>query len=538
MSSLHGLKFPYICITFVQDRKALENITSLSETIESCLKGSIAEYLNAEICNRTITDIVSALEWLKTTYMYVRMLKNPQKYGIPIDIGSDVAKHDDWLTENLLLANVTLLVKGKMASTDNDGYSLQPTNSGILMAENYIKLATMSSICKAGPRSTIEDLLWILSNSEELASSIIVRRDEKNSFLNPLNQSASVKYSIKEPNSPGKRLARVKTASQKAFLLFMYALSSTCQQEFNVSFYLKQEANGLVSKAIQIVQCMIKQFSATPDMAQALWNALVLKKILTQKRWPDDPLLLTQAKDIGEVIARRLVKAGIGSLRQLLVADPRFLENTAQTHFPWGTKIKENVSKMCPPSLEIQTKIEPMDNGYLQATIRISAEEDIASSNRGCSLLIYDLKKNALLAYRKLRYTVFSQEGMCINMPQTFEPDEKNAIIVRIVDDAVLGHDAQTSVRLVPAESKSFNSDEQRIKPARESPAPVESKLDSCAMQPKASRPIQTPPDELVLSSNKKSSKRNQSRSLAISRETPETFRKKYKNLMDFLQME
>ena len=535
------------CVTRVlpsmlQDRKSLENITSLSETIESCLKGSISEYLNAEICNRTVTDIVSALEWLKTTYLYTRVLKNPQHYGIPTDVGSDMIKLDAWLTEKLLLANVSLLVKGGMASTDDDGYDLQPTSSGILMAENYIRLATMSSICKAGPKSTIEDLIWILSNSEELTSSIVVRRDEKNSFLNPLNQSPSVQYSIKESNAPGKRLARVKSANQKVFLLFMYALSSKCQHEFkNVSFYLKQEANGVVSKAVQIVQCMIKQFSTAPEMAQALSSALLLRKILVQKRWADDPMLLTQAKDIGEVIASRLVKTGISSLRELLAADPRTLENVAQKHFPWGTKMKETVSKICPPPLQIQTKIESNGNGSLHVQIRISMEEDnqhTASNGRGCSLLIYDLKKNSLISFRKLKYEAFAQEGLCINASQTFQSDENNSIIVKVMDDSILGHDAHASTRVVPSESKSSNSDER--KPTRGSPSPVESKLVSMWTHGKPKGDVvkstQMPPDAVILSTKKPQSKRNSSG--IAGRDDADAFRKKYKNLMDFLQIE
>lgn len=540
---MHGYRWLFFCnscFTMLQDRKSLENITSLSETIESCLKGSISEYLNAEICNRTVTDIVSALEWLKTTYLYTRVLKNPQHYGIPTDIGSDMIKLDAWLTEKLLFANVSLLVKGGMASTDEDGYDLQPTSSGILMAENYIRLATMSSICKAGPKSSIEDLIWILSNSEELTSSIVVRRDEKNSFLNPLNQSPSVQYSIKESNAPGKRLARVKSANQKVFLLFMYALSSKCQQELkNVNFYLKQEANGVVSKAVQIVQCMVKQFSTAPEMAQALSSALLLRKILVQKRWADDPMLLTQAKDIGEVIASRLVKTGISNLRELLAADPRTLENLAQKHFPWGTKMKENVSKICPPPLQIQTKIESNENGSLQVQIRISMEEDTqqtASNGRGCSLLIYDLNNNSLISFRKLRYDAFAHEGLCINVAQTFQSDENNSIIVKVVDDSILGHDAHAATRVVPSESKSSNSDER--KPIRGSPSPVESNLVSMWTQkPKGDvvKSTHMPPDAVILST-KKSSKRNSSG--IAGRDDADAFRKKYKNLMDFLQIQ
>lgn len=36
----------------------------------------------AEIVSQTVTDQASALLWLKTTFMYRRMLQNPQYYGL------------------------------------------------------------------------------------------------------------------------------------------------------------------------------------------------------------------------------------------------------------------------------------------------------------------------------------------------------------------------------------------------------------------------------------------------------------------------
>jgi len=143
------------------------------------------------------------------------------------------------------------------------------------------------------------------------------------------------------------------------------------------------------------------------------------------------------------------------------------------------------------------------------------------------------LKKNALLSYRKLCYTAFAEQGMCITMPQSFQPDEKNSIIVRVVDDAILGYDAHSSTTMIPAESTSFNSDEQ-MKPTRGSPLAVESTMST---HPREDiRPTQQiPPDAIVLSINKPS-KRNSTG--IVGRESAESFRKKYKNLMDFLQIE
>lgn len=55
--------------------------------VESCLAGSVAEHLNAEICLQTIKDISMAIQWLKTTFLYVRIRKNPGHYGLAMAAG-------------------------------------------------------------------------------------------------------------------------------------------------------------------------------------------------------------------------------------------------------------------------------------------------------------------------------------------------------------------------------------------------------------------------------------------------------------------
>lgn len=49
------------------------NLVTGAETLESALREDFAEYLNAEIVLRTIVDVVSAVAWLRSTYLYIRV---------------------------------------------------------------------------------------------------------------------------------------------------------------------------------------------------------------------------------------------------------------------------------------------------------------------------------------------------------------------------------------------------------------------------------------------------------------------------------
>ena len=50
------------------------------QNIDSLHKNLI-EHLNAEIVLRTITSVPIALEWIKSTFLYIRIKQNPSHYG-------------------------------------------------------------------------------------------------------------------------------------------------------------------------------------------------------------------------------------------------------------------------------------------------------------------------------------------------------------------------------------------------------------------------------------------------------------------------
>ena len=543
----------------MQNKLYFQEVSSRSETVESCLQSSIPEYLNTEVTNRTITDLSTALTWVKSTFLYIRASRNPAHYGIPIQAAKNEESLDTWLINHLLLPNIKLLQDGGMISGSLNGSdTFSPSQSGILMSENYIKLGTMSAICKASSSSSEEQLIWIIAKSEELSSTIL-RRNEK-SVLNKLNSSGLTRYIVRDlqAKSPNKPLARIKLPSQKNFLLLMYALSSRCQKEFEpLDYAFKQEINAILSTGLRIAQCMVKYFSSHTDKPRALFESLLLKKTLDQKIWPDDPMLLTQAETIGEVIASRLLSSNISTFSQLIRSDPRALENFAQKNYPWGTKIQDIVSRVCPPPMHIKIKISQQNlHDLLDVNIKISLKEEgemfKRSLNRGCILLVYDLKGDVVRIYRKFSYSVFAGAGFSIDMKKNFVLDDKNSLIIKVVDPLIHGHDVHIAVNMTPSESNSSNEDSRRA-----SPTSIHSKLN---MKPKSVKREQIPiadaestpkaaqtqyidltstPAEPIESGPPEGagSKRVQPRNImkTISPEDVERFKKRYKSMFDFL---
>lgn len=49
-----------------------------TRAIESNLAGHLIEHLNAEIVLETICNLADAINWLRTTFFYVRAIKSPR----------------------------------------------------------------------------------------------------------------------------------------------------------------------------------------------------------------------------------------------------------------------------------------------------------------------------------------------------------------------------------------------------------------------------------------------------------------------------
>lgn len=433
----------------MQYENDLLKVSSLSETIESRLHENIAEYLNAEIANRTIRDIPGALDWLKSTFLYIRALKNPTHYHIPAATLASTLEMDKWLRTHVLLSHANKLVKSGMAYTDEEEYTLCPSQSGIIMAEHYMRLSTMSAICKLKSSSSMEDLMWVIANSDEL-SPTIVRRNEKK-VLNAINKSGMLRYTVKDlRKSPAKILDRVQLPSQKNFLLMMHALSSKARKEYTIEYSLKQEGDSIISVGLRIIRCMVRYFGHVANQPKALADALLLQKVLTQRMWPDDPMLLTQVQTIGDIIANRLIASNVRTMRQMIGTDPRELENFAQKNYPWGSNVRNLVLRICPPPISIQIVLEPnpSQESKLSCNVQISCTDECndaqKSLSRNCSLVIFTQNGSAMLCYRNLQYSAFSKGGLSVQIDQELIQNSQDRIIVKVIDGAIVGSDVRT----------------------------------------------------------------------------------------------
>jgi pre-mRNA-splicing helicase BRR2 len=146
--------------------------------IESQLVKRLPDLLNAEIVSQSIGTLEEAAEWLGYTYMYIRMLKNPQLYGI------DSAQFSSDLTlfkwrKRLAMSALTRLEKNDLIKFDRKSGVITSTYLGRISSHYYITNETIAAF-KTNMRPTMSeiDILRLFALSSEFKF-LYVKEEEK-----------------------------------------------------------------------------------------------------------------------------------------------------------------------------------------------------------------------------------------------------------------------------------------------------------------------------------------------------------------------
>lgn len=81
----HLASLPAYCCAGHQELQFYLSLFNMQLPIESQFVQTIPDNLNAEIVLGTVQNIRDAATWLGYGYLYVRMMRNPQLYGVPLD---------------------------------------------------------------------------------------------------------------------------------------------------------------------------------------------------------------------------------------------------------------------------------------------------------------------------------------------------------------------------------------------------------------------------------------------------------------------
>lgn len=159
--------------------------------IESQFSSLLADNLNAEIALGNVSNISEAFSWLRYTYLYLRMRKNPMVYGI----SNSVIEKDPQLCQhctNILTVSARELRRIGMISFEEKTGVLRPKELGKIASSHYVNMATTEQFSHSlRPHLSESDLLDIICKANEFESGLRVR-DTEIRDLEKLSRSFSV----------------------------------------------------------------------------------------------------------------------------------------------------------------------------------------------------------------------------------------------------------------------------------------------------------------------------------------------------------
>ncbi|KAH9079272.1 P-loop containing nucleoside triphosphate hydrolase protein [Lactarius deliciosus] len=269
--------------------------------LESSLHTNLAEHLNSEIGLGTITNIATAKEWLRNSFMFRRMAQNPQRY---------MSKEPNWQDglNGMIMQCVSDLRSAELLNYVEGGATeLRSTEFGDIMSKYYMKQATMALIMNLPIKATLREMVY-----------------------NKLQEHIDIRFKIK----------RIEKTADKVFLLIQAILGRV---SLHAAEYKSGESNPLLDSVIvfrhasRIARAMVEVAIAKRNGAQ-IKHGLELARNISARVWEDRPSVLCQIETIGEK-SKILAENGIMNFDKLRVQDPGYIDMLLNKKQASGHKI-------------------------------------------------------------------------------------------------------------------------------------------------------------------------------------------------------
>ncbi len=264
--------------------------------IESRLADDLDAHLNAEIALGTVESVGDALDWLETTFYYVRAQRAAETPGSQVGYASGEALHERVreTIEDLVEDGFVERADGTGPTGDDD---LSPTPLGRLASKFYLRLPTARGFADVGEAEQVSELgiLRSVARAEEF-DSVSARSDEEDAVDAVLGGTAT-------DLDPGERkvLAILKSG----------ASGSTPGALKSDAWVIRQNARRLLSA----LRAIADRFGGP-----ALANQICRVAARIDTGLSEDAVGLTAIDGVGPQRARTLAAAGIDSPAAVLDA--------------------------------------------------------------------------------------------------------------------------------------------------------------------------------------------------------------------------
>lgn len=341
-----------IIITTYAELKYYLSLMNQQLPIESQFVSQLADQLNAEIVLGSVTNLKDAVNWLGYTYLYIRMLRNPQLYGI----AAEEFKGDPLLVHrrtNLAHSAAILLDRHSLIKYDKKIGTFQVTALGKIASHYYIRYPSIQ-VYNENLKTTsgLIELLKTFSLSNEFKL-LPIREEEKGELAKLME-----KVPVPIKGSPDD------TATKINILLQSY-IGRIMMEGFalNADMVYVQQSAGRIMRAIFEI-CLKRQWAAVAE------TALTICKMIDKRMW-SCMTILRQFKGIPEEILKRIERKEQFTFEHLYNLSAQQLGELVKV-----PKIGKILHKFIHqfPKLEVQPYLQPITRSCLKIDLTITPD--------------------------------------------------------------------------------------------------------------------------------------------------------------------
>ncbi|KAM9313363.1 U5 small nuclear ribonucleoprotein 200 kDa helicase [Gastrophryne carolinensis] len=396
--------------------------------IESQMVPKLPDMLNAEVVLGNVQNAKDAVNWLGYTYLYIRMLRSPNLYGI----GHDDLKSDPLLEQrrqDLIHTASLMLDKNNLMKYDKKTGNFQVTELGRIASHYYItndSVQTYNQLLK--PTLSEIELFRVFSLSSEFKN-ITVREEEKLELQKLLERvPIPVKESIEEPSAKINVLLQAFISQLK---LEGFALMADM-------VYVTQSAGRLMRAIFEIV--------LNRGWAQLTDKTLNLCKMIDKRMW-QSMCPLRQFRKLPEEVVKKIEKKNFPFER---LYDLNHNEIGELIRMPkMGKTIHKYVHLF--PKLDLSVHIQPITRSTLKVELTIAPDfqwdDKVHGSSEAFWILVEDVDSEVILhhEYFLLKAKYAQDEHLVTFFVPVFEPLPPQYFI-RVVSDRWLSCETQLPV--------------------------------------------------------------------------------------------
>lgn len=432
-----------IILTSKEHKLRYQRLIDGTEKVESHLHLSFIENMAAEITLGTIQSEADAMNWLRSTFFYVRFIENPTYYqnisGEELDLSRRLY--------NFCISNLNELLKKNIIDSDSTS-KFKPTAFALAMSRHYVLFSTMKDLLSSQKRKSLSQVLDLLSKSKDMSD--IRMKSQETKLFKDVNSSPLLKFPIK---------SKTLENQDKVLLLIQYELgglefpSYTDASKLYSSFH--NDLFQVFRQAIRIVRCMIDVFREQKDSI-SLINAMSLNRSIIGKCWENSPMELRQLEGIGLANVRKFVNHNVSSLKDAQSLTPQQIEYYLGCKIGSGNKVQAALSSLPKVSVKLNPGASTVNgsNTYVQLSLSISIT--VSNPKASCSWkrqsvmlnIITELSNGTLVDFRRMPISNFSQllpKGFNLVIPIT---PECNNINVYVCAESIAGTETKYTIKV------------------------------------------------------------------------------------------